>query len=404
MTQHDAVSTNVARRSTGFTLIELLVVVAIISLLIGLLVPAVGRARSVAQSVGCLANLRSIGQAMTVYTTDERGFIPGPQTSGLTLQAAAAARGGSRWIEAAERADIDWRASVNESSSIPGSQFDWLSPVLGSEFGLPRNWVERLVQLLDGDFRCPANDVTNSGIYANGAVQPTFETTIGGDTIVIEGTDVRYGSYAAPVQMHVFYDEDHMQQKTKLFAADKQGNVTDWRGRYLNTSSFDRPVSWENTGYNFTVWTLGGLSYKAMAYDGTRYIDQDGNVNPNFEQRADGIAYGEAFMSRSPVVNIGFDGNGNPHRYVDDSFEINRDAGVINGGRLGGNGAVERVTFRHPGNTINQVFFDGHAENMDDKQIRRAQFYFPSGSEVISDGGSSGNFGDPTLRTGDIVP
>ncbi len=64
------------RGRAGFTLIELLVVMSIISMLIALLLPAVGKARQTAQGVSCLARLRSLGQASNMYATDNRGSLP----------------------------------------------------------------------------------------------------------------------------------------------------------------------------------------------------------------------------------------------------------------------------------------------------------------------------------------
>ena len=64
------------RKHKAFTLIELLVVVAIITLLISILLPSLGRARELARRVKCASNLRSIGQAMYIYANDNYGQFP----------------------------------------------------------------------------------------------------------------------------------------------------------------------------------------------------------------------------------------------------------------------------------------------------------------------------------------
>lgn len=65
------------RERRGFTLIELLVVVAVIAVLIGVLLPALGGARVSAQRVMCTANLRSIETAHWSYVVENDGWMLG---------------------------------------------------------------------------------------------------------------------------------------------------------------------------------------------------------------------------------------------------------------------------------------------------------------------------------------
>lgn len=63
-------------RKKAFTLVELLVVIAIIAVLIGILLPTLGRARFRAQLTACQNQVRQIMVAVVNYCNDNKGFLP----------------------------------------------------------------------------------------------------------------------------------------------------------------------------------------------------------------------------------------------------------------------------------------------------------------------------------------
>lgn len=63
-------------RVRGVTLIELLVVIGVLTLLMGLLLPALGRARDQAKVVKCASSMRTIGHALLIYAGDNGGRLP----------------------------------------------------------------------------------------------------------------------------------------------------------------------------------------------------------------------------------------------------------------------------------------------------------------------------------------
>jgi prepilin-type N-terminal cleavage/methylation domain-containing protein/prepilin-type processing-associated H-X9-DG protein len=74
------------RRSRGgFTLVELLVVIGIIAVLVGILLPALNKARQAASKVKCAASLRSLGQALAIYANANKGKMPQHSTPGNNL-------------------------------------------------------------------------------------------------------------------------------------------------------------------------------------------------------------------------------------------------------------------------------------------------------------------------------
>ena len=96
--------------SRAFTLIELLVVIAIIALLVGILLPALGKARNSARLVKSLSNNKQIMTANLTYRTDFKDRMP------MIISGTANNVGWSSWSYGGKNCNVRWAGSVFDDS------------------------------------------------------------------------------------------------------------------------------------------------------------------------------------------------------------------------------------------------------------------------------------------------
>lgn len=222
--------------TSGFTLIELLVVISIISLLIAILLPALGAAREKSRSTKCKVNQRQIGLAFEVYAMDYKGWRP-------IIYAGLGISGGGTNIWYYHLGHYMKAVDLNNNSNNVRTSFYCPSqPALKStghsriSYGMNANIIKTVTGVSNFDYYGLITPMKNAQVLHPSSVIQTTERTLKSDgwASVVYNTSSLFGAGNAAAQevhpeVNMLFFDGHLKATDNVYD-DIQGAQLWWNG------------------------------------------------------------------------------------------------------------------------------------------------------------------------------
>jgi len=338
------------RTCRGFTLVELLVVIGIIALLISILLPALGRVRRQARMIKCASNLNQLTKAMLIYTSENRGAIPGSAwTTGRFLFMNRNPSTGDFWDGSGTNGNPPWN---NNNLPYLVQVHDWMSPLAKyMRISIPEGHTDadrraRFIKFTSSEpFACPENSFLASAFTGSGGPDWGVQRTI---------------SYSTSLA---------------IMLRRQRPGITAYAGVTTSVSFWDVPFE-----YTPNINEIGIQSMKIFALDGARYCTAASKPTYNASINAN---YGGAFADQGAWTR----------------YSRAWDRQKAGGQNLAGPGSEAPANtdgriyaFRH-GNLrpysgidamkLNVAFFDGHIELLGDLEVSNPVLWYPKGTSIL---------------------
>lgn len=218
----------------AFTLVELLVVIALVAILAGLLLPAVARARSRAQTMSCLNNTRQLCLGWRIYADDNNDRLP-YNLGGDTKRTTVAPHAEQNWVNNL----LDWELSDDNTNLLRITEAS-LAPYVNNAvlaYRCPADRVLSTIQREAGWSGRARSYAMNAMVGDAGALSQTGSNQNNPEYVQF----FKLGSIPRPSEIFVFLDEH-------------PDSVND--GYFINQSSHrewvDLPASFHEGGATFS--------------------------------------------------------------------------------------------------------------------------------------------------------